>query len=225
MNKNIWLFIFIASLIANLAGALLHNETVQAFSKPLIIISLGIYFITATQRQELVVKRWIVLALVFSWVGDIFLIFQINDPRYFILGLCSFLIAHLCYVFFFARIGAFESIKLRWWLLLSVLIYYGFLMMYLDSYLGDMKIPVRIYGVVISMMLMLALHMLYLKDKKAGLLMMTGALLFVVSDSVLAINKFYQSFEPAGFIIMLTYGMAQLFIVEGAIREFKTINL
>jgi uncharacterized membrane protein YhhN len=110
-------------------------------------------------------------------------------------------------------------------LLLIVLIYYGVLMMYLDPYLGDMTIPVRVYGVVISMMLMLALHMLYLKDKTAGLLMMAGALLFVVSDSVLAFNKFYRPFEPAGFIIMLTYGMAQLFIVQGAIRQFKTINL
>ena len=43
-----------------------------------------------------------------------------------------------------------------------------------------------------------------------------GALLFVISDSVLAINKFYQPFEVAGVIIMLTYGLAQLFIVEGA---------
>jgi uncharacterized membrane protein YhhN len=48
--------------------------------------------------------------------------------------------------------------------------------------------------------------------------MMTGALLFVVSDSTLAINKFYQSFEIAGVVIMLTYGLAQLFIVEGANR-------
>ena len=50
--------------------------------------------------------------------------------------------------------------------------------------------------------------------------MMTGALLFVISDSVLAINKFYQSFELAGIVIMLTYGFAQLFIIEGAISIF-----
>ena len=52
--------------------------------------------------------------------------------------------------------------------------------------------------------------------------MMAGAFLFVVSDSLLAINKFYQSFEMAGIIIMLTYGLAQLFIVHGAV---KYINL
>jgi uncharacterized membrane protein YhhN len=48
--------------------------------------------------------------------------------------------------------------------------------------------------------------------------MMMGALLFVISDSVLAINKFYQSFDFAGIIIILTYCLAQLFIIEGAMR-------
>ena len=81
-----------------------------------------------------------------------------------------------------------------------------------------MKLPVRIYGIVISFMFMLALHMLFIKDKVAGKWMMLGALLFIISDSALAINKFYQPFEVASVIIMLTYGLAQLFIIEGARR-------
>jgi uncharacterized membrane protein YhhN len=67
-------------------------------------------------------------------------------------------------------------------------------------------------------MFMLAMHMLYIKNKKAGQCMMMGALLFVASDSVLAVNKFYQPFEAAGIIIMLTYGLAQLLIVKGTIK-------
>jgi hypothetical protein len=43
-------------------------------------------------------------------------------------------------------------------------------------------------------------------------------------DSVLAINKFYQSFEEAGMIIMLTYGLAQLFIVQGAVKYIRGAN-
>ena len=54
--------------------------------------------------------------------------------------------------------------------------------------------------------------------------MMTGALLFVISDSVLAVNKFYYSFEWAGVVIMLTYGLAQLFICEGAIKYITSID-
>jgi len=66
--------------------------------------------------------------------------------------------------------------------------------------------------------------MLWIKNKMAGRWMMTGALLFVISDSVLAINKFYQSFEMAGVIIMLTYGLAQLFIVQGAIKYIRGLK-
>ena len=103
------------------------------------------------------------------------------------------------------------------WLLVIVVIYYAALISWLSPYLADMKIPVRVYGIVISFMFMLAMHMLFIKNKKAGKWMMGGALLFVVSDSVLAINKFYHPFESAGLIIMITYGLAQLFIVKGAI--------
>lgn len=54
--------------------------------------------------------------------------------------------------------------------------------------------------------------------------MLAGAALFVLSDSVLAINKFYQSFELAGLLIMLTYGAAQYFIVKGAIEYLRYSN-
>jgi hypothetical protein len=60
--------------------------------------------------------------------------------------------------------------------------------------------------------------MLYIKDKMAGGWMMTGALLFVISDSALAINNYYHSFQLAGPVIVLTYGFAQLFLILGAVK-------
>jgi uncharacterized membrane protein YhhN len=105
-----------------------------------------------------------------------------------------------------------------------VVVYYAALITLLSPYLADMKIPVLVYGIVISFMFMLAMHMLFIKHKTAGKWMMFGASLFVISDSVLAINKFYQSFEAAGIIIMLTYGLAQLFIVHGAVRYLQGVE-
>ena len=109
-------------------------------------------------------------------------------------------------------------------MLVVVVIYYAVLINWLSPYLADMKIPVMMYGIVISFMFMLAMHMLVIKNKTAGKWMMPGALLFVISDSLLAINKFYLSFDGAGILIMLTYGMAQLFIVEGASRYIRSAN-
>ena len=135
---------------------------------------------------------------------------------FFLLGLSSFLIAHLFYIIFFHKVRVQEQVKSKISLLAIVVIYYLGLIILLSPHLGSMAIPVRIYGIVISFMFMLALHMLFIQNKQAGKWMMLGALPFVLSDSVLAINKFYQPFEQAGIIIMLTYGFAQLFIVEGA---------
>jgi uncharacterized membrane protein YhhN len=71
-------------------------------------------------------------------------------------------------------------------------------------------------------MFMLAMHMLYAGNKKAGWWMLVGALLFVISDSLLAIDKFYQPLPFAGVLIILTYGLAQLFITTGAISYIQT---
>ena len=147
-----------------------------------------------------------------------------TNDNFFLFGLASFLVAHIFYIVFFHHVRVKENIQSNLWLLIVVVVYYVALITWLSPYLDDMKLPVRIYGVVISVMLMLAMHMLSLKNKIAGNWMMWGAVLFVISDSVLAINKFYQPFEAANVIIMLTYGLAQLFIVTGAIRYLQSVN-
>jgi uncharacterized membrane protein YhhN len=91
----------------------------------------------------------------------------------------------------------------------------------LSPYLESLKLPVRIYGVVISFMLLLALHTGSITNKNASLMMIIGAVLFIISDSLLALNKFYASFDYAGIAVMLTYGLAQLFIAEGAIKYIR----
>ena len=162
------------------------------------------------------------MALFFSWLGDILLMFQEKDPLFFLLGLSSFLSAHIFYIIFFHRVRIKEKVKGNPWLLLIVAIYYVGLITLLSPYLGEMKMPVLIYGIVISLMFMLAMHMLSVSYKPAGQWMMAGALLFVITDSTLAINKFYQGFEIAGAVIMVTYGLAQLFITEGGVKYINS---
>ncbi|MBL7742472.1 MAG: lysoplasmalogenase [Chitinophagaceae bacterium] len=218
MNKRSSVLMFVIVLASNIIGGLLKEQWLEYCSKPLIIISLIVYFLLQTKGTEPGLKKWVLFALIFSWMGDVLLMFQVSNAIFFLLGLSAFLIAHIFYIILFHLIRIKENIKSNLWLLLGVVVYYAALITFLSPYLGDMKQPVRIYGLVISFMFMLAMHMLYIKDKAAGRRMMMGALLFVVSDSVLAANKFYQSVELAGPVIMLTYGLAQLFIVNGAGR-------
>lgn len=225
MNKRSWIFLFAAVLSINIIGGLLENEWTGYISKPLIIISLAGYFLSQTHiERTLKLRRIILAALFFSWAGDVLLMFQGRDSIFFLLGLTMFLNAHVFYIVFFHMVRVKEYVRANAWLLLIVAVYYVALISFLSPYLDDMKLPVRIYGIVISFMFMLAMHMLFIKNKRAGQWMMTGALLFVVSDSLLAINKFYQAFAAADLAIMFTYGLAQLFIVEGAIQYIRKRN-
>jgi len=220
--KNIpWIIIFFAALAGYIAGIQLPDQTFQYICKPLLMPLLMIWFVTSVKSIPGNLKSWILVALFFSWAGDVLLMFEAKDKIFFMLGLASFLIAHIFYIVFFHQVRVREAVKGNPWLMVIVVVYYGALITVLSPYLGDLKWPVRVYGIVISFMFMLAMHMLFIRNKKAGKWMMIGALLFVVSDSILAINKFYQSFEMAGIVIILTYALAQLFIVNGAIKYIK----
>jgi uncharacterized membrane protein YhhN len=226
MRKQSGAYLFLFTLLIHLAAIYSDASIIERITKPLLIILLAAYFISATKKINSGLKKWIVFALFFSWVGDVLLLFVADNSAFFLAGLVSFLIAHIFYIVFFHLVRVQQNVKPKSFLLVPVLVYYGALITFLSPHLGDMKLPVRIYGVVICFMLMLAMHMLYIKNKNAGLLMMIGALLFVTSDSILAINKFYNSFSGAGILIMLTYGIAQLLITRGAIsyisKEIKT---
>jgi uncharacterized membrane protein YhhN len=210
--------LFVLVLLVNLIAVYFNNETLRLITKPLLMPVLGIYLLTQTKFVNSNLKAWVILALFFSWTGDILLLFEEKNSLFFLMGLSAFFIAQVFYIIFLHNIRMREYIRGNALFLLLVIVYYSILVTVLSPYLGNMKLPVRIYGVVLSFMLMLAMHTMLGKNKKAALWMMLGAILFVISDSLLAFNKFFAAFNYAGVIIMLTYGFAQLFITEGAVK-------
>ena len=99
-----------------------------------------------------------------------------------------------------------------------VLLYlFGFLYFLWDK-LGVMKIPVIIYALVISTMLLVAIKGYFTWNSKSGKLLLIGAVFFVLSDSILAINKFYVPIYLSSFWIMSTYITAQFLIVKGVLN-------
>jgi uncharacterized membrane protein YhhN len=225
MKKTIWIALFLLVLVVNLIAVYSNSESLQFLTKPLLMPLLAIYLLLRTNTTNSNLKGWIFLALFFSWAGDIFLLFEERGPNFFLLGLSAFLVAQVFYIVFFHNIRMREYIRGNALLLLLVIVYYSVLINVLAPYLGNMKLPVRIYGVVLSFMVMLAMHTMLGKNKKAALWMTMGAILFVVSDSLLGVNKFFSGFNNAGVVIMLTYGLAQLFITEGAVRYINSETL
>jgi len=216
--------IFFVILAFDLLAIITQHEEWRYVSKPLLVLSLLGYFLNETDGMTGGLRTWMILALLLSWAGDVLLLFEARNDLFFLLGLGSFLLAHTCYIIFFHLIRLKEGIPGKLWPLLIVAVYYTALIYLLSPHLGDMKLPVRIYAIVISFMFMLAMHMIYLPAKKTGQWMLLGALLFVLSDSILAIDRFYYSFSPAGWLVMLTYGAAQFALVVGGIKYLKNLK-
>lgn len=217
MYKRLACFISVGALVANLLAIATDNRAVEMFSKPLIIAGLFTWLLLSTPASSRL-RSLALMVLFFSWTGDVLLIFQAYKPLYFLLGLSSFLLAHIFYCLIFFKMRKQENIPVQPIWLLPSLLFYGGIMFLLNNSLTDMLWPVRIYGLVITVMLFLSLQLWRSPVPLAGQLIVAGAILFVLSDSLLAINKFYQPLPAAGTGIMLTYGLAQWSLISGISR-------
>lgn len=147
---------------------------------------------------------WITLGLVLSLGGDVALMFE--SGKAFLIGLVLFLLAHVVYAIAFTLPNSFHAADLitaAVLLVVSVPIY-----LYLKPGLGDMKGPVIFYIVVIGFMVNRAVSTFFgdsFSTSQAWLISL-GAVLFWLSDLVLAVNRFRYPFEANRLSLFLYYG-------------------
>lgn len=187
------------------------------------ILMLHFFF---NNENHIYLKNLILAALFFSWIGDVVLLVDKCFGGLFVFGLISFLIAHLFYIFYFWRVRKYNSAEeyLKPFAFFAVFAYTGTLYFWLFPFLGSMKIPVLIYSLVISLMLLSSFHAFEQKGKFFAKICLLGTVFFVVSDSILAAHRFAAPFRLAPVLIMLTYGLAQLFITEGSLLNLREIK-
>lgn len=150
-------------------------------------------------------KYIIITGLVFSMAGDVFL--MLPSDR-FVAGLVAFLIAHLFYIAAF--VVAINS--LIWWPLIPLVAYGIVTYLVLAPHLGKLKWPVLIYIIVILTMVWAAWARWSQTHQSGALLAFAGAILFVISDTILAINRFRGAFKSARLSNLATYFAAQCLI-------------
>lgn len=212
-------FIFWVIVGADVLGIVTGISTLHYIAKPLLIPALILLLVfTATTAPR---KKLLLTGLFFSWLGDMFLLFEDKNNLFFIFGLVCFLTTHVFYITYFLKIQSNAvSLLKKQPLLIVLIIGYGVtLVWFLFPHLNDLKIPVMVYAAVICTMLLCSLHIFTKVNKPANIWYLSGAVLFVASDSLLAINKFYQPFAFAGVLIMFTYCAAQYFIANGFIKQ------
>jgi uncharacterized membrane protein YhhN len=153
-------------------------------------------------------------ALAFSSLGDALL--DLDPERLFIKGLLAFLVAHVIYILLFVRNWA-RPLRPKGWqlaLVVAVLIYSLLFSQWLAPSLGAVAGPVTFYVCVITVMAVSAILAGFSKPW-----VYSGVILFLISDSILAVNKFKSPMPTGGYLIWGTYYLAQYGIAIGFLRE------
>jgi len=213
--------IFSLILISELiTGSHPDYEVLHYICKPAIVISLLVFFWIHSKRFNVKLRYLTVLALLFSLMGDILLMFVDRSPNYFLFGLVAFLVAHIMYisVFLLHRNTLIYPFRFS-----AILIVYGLgLYSFLQDGLNDMLFPVLIYMLVILIMVNTAFLRIKQTSSLSYNLVFIGAITFAISDSILALNKFNTPIAYSSLGIMLTYGLAQYLIVLGILKHRTT---
>ncbi len=214
----IWLLLFFGVGILEWVAAGKKWRKLRVVTKPLSLILLIVWFGALGGWQ---VGKWFGLGLVFSLAGDIFLLLR---SRFFIAGLASFLAAHISYIIGYNQ----NPLVFSWWMLVHLGIAGAILAVAYPKIIGGVRrrldynkltVPVSLYMLTIVLMLVSALFCWFRPDwgYAAAVVTAAGALLFTVSDSLLAAGRFLRPIPYGNFMVMFTYHLGQLGIIAGVL--------
>lgn len=199
--------------VADWVAVATANRPLELVAKPGAMVSL----ISASVSSGLLDKPWgraTLAGLAFGLGGDVCLLWGDREPL-FLAGLGSFLIGHLCYI------GAFRTMGLRSaaWTLPGLAALAGCLWWSRDTLptlAADGGVaaaaPVAAYMGVIGAMSLAAWAT---RNPALGV----GASIFVLSDTVIAVDQFVAPVEDAGLKIMVPYLLGQALIAIGSLRH------
>jgi len=187
--------------------------------KPLIMIWIASYFIIFRLKRQFTIP--VLIAFFFSWMGDNLLMFSGKDEIFFFAGVGGFFLAQIAYIYTFIKFsekggkGFLQRNLITGFLFIAYMagIYY---LLY-PNLGGVMKPVIFIYALSLIGMSMMALNRNGRVNRASYLLVFLGSILFVISDSMIAIDKFNTEIPLGGFWIMITYISAQYLIMRGLI--------
>ena len=219
-----YFLIVLAFIFAGLESLALWKgwHKLEYLAKPAVMVCLFIWlYATAGLHGALL---WFGIGILFSLAGDIALMFI---DRFFMFGLIAFLIAHIAYLIGFNT--PLPQTTTVWSILLAVVIGLGSVRV-LRRIVGSIHtkgkkqlvVPVIIYGIVITLMLLAAMLTLFRLDwnAAAAVLVSFGAAMFYFSDIVLAWHRFVSPIKNGRMLNIGMYHLAQIVIVVGVVMQF-----
>ncbi|VAW23248.1 hypothetical protein MNBD_BACTEROID04-2028, partial [hydrothermal vent metagenome] len=144
MNKiKVLFFVFVGVSVLDIIGIIFRIPILIQVFKPLILLLLLVLYAVSVSK----LNKLYVLALIFSFFGDVFLMF--SGELYFIIGLISFLIAHLLFIKIVINQIQKQSISKVIISTIPFLVLFLGLILFLKDFLNNLLIPVIIYGLTI----------------------------------------------------------------------------
>lgn len=204
--------VFLLVAITDVYAVITQNKSLEMIFKPLLMTTLVVVYLVSVKKPNF----WLISALFFSFWGDVFLLDKAN---YFVFGLASFLLAHIMYIKMttqFLTKKAMSKIVLA--AIPFVLLFTALLFLIFDN-LGEMLVPVIVYGITIATFGASTLLNYQQEKTTANTWLLLGALLFIASDSLIALNNFYQPKHLFDVSIIILYVVSQYLIVKAVITK------
>jgi uncharacterized membrane protein YhhN len=198
---------FIVVSIVQVVAIAMGADALVQVTKPLLMPALAVAVVLARLgRRFTLAVGLLLLAIGLSWLGDLAL--MVPGNLWFVLGLGSFLLAHVAYLVLFIRMAGVG--RPRAWSIVYAVWFVVFLAVLIPG-LGSLVVPVVLYGLVLGAMATAA--------TRVSPVVAAGAAVFVVSDTVLALAKFLPALTIPGHdvLTMLTYCLGQGIIAAGVL--------
>ena len=214
MNYIVLAAFFIVTGI-HLYASLKKDKSLRAKTKPFILLTLLAFYCLSA---DLVVWT-VILALIFSWIGDVLLIPP--GVKWFTIGGISFMVSHFFFILSYAALTDFGKVSTAAMIVLPVLflISTAIIFKYLRPHLPTaLFYPMLLYLLINGGMNCFAWFRSMSTVGPAAVITAIGALLFYVSDTSLFFVRFNkESRLQTHFLVMLTYSIGEFLIVLGLI--------
>ena len=218
----IFLVLYLITSVLHLIASYRDDKNWRKRTKPLLLLFLILFYVTAPQEKNV----YLILALVFSWLGDLLLMGKGNTM--FTLGGISFGLSHLFFILTFTGFIIFEHVNLIFVLLLFTIyavLSYIVIKLVKDTTPKKMVVPMYVYLIFNTIMNLFAFMQTGFGNRQEltfsfTLVSYIGAALFFISDCVLFVVRYYkdpEAIRKKHFTVMFTYLLAELLIVLGVL--------
>ena len=223
--KKRGIIIFWALLLLDCYFIYTNNNASRIFTKPLLVPILGFYvFLNSKKNYYQTTKVLIFFAFIAAWLGDMLLMG--SKEIFFISGMIAFATFHLLIATVFLRFNKIRLVKCQnAFLALLVYLFISYrLIKFLKDGLDGFQVPLIIYIVVMGIMVTAVFNQLESSNRRMNAMAFfaPAAILFVISDSTLALQKFkYFNEGFLSVIVMLAYGYSMNLFSEGFAKVLK----